>query len=279
MPKLRDETVEPLHPFWWIGLPAIMLALGLLVPLLGFEIWHPLLASEWGLIEGGTVVLLVPAMVLSVRIFLRRRLLPRGIGWLMLAGGVAALYFAGEETSWGQHYVGFETPEGLARINEQKEFNLHNIAGFGNIFNNVPRQTMMAFCIIVCVILPLAVRRRFEWPRDRKSVWYWLIPSRQVAPVALLAAFSTTPEHIINAYWRPALKTYLSMAFTDNGGEFKEFHYALVMFLYLWVVYKRVRLARAEAERLPAGDAAPSAAPSLPAMPKAAMSGHRTSPE
>jgi hypothetical protein len=43
--------------------------------------------------------------------------------------GLAALFFfgAGEEISWGQRILGFQTPESLSEVNRQEEFNLHNL--------------------------------------------------------------------------------------------------------------------------------------------------------
>lgn len=42
-----------------------------------------------------------------------------------------ALFFFvafGEELSWGQHYLGYTTPESLAGLNQQGEVNLHNLS-------------------------------------------------------------------------------------------------------------------------------------------------------
>lgn len=43
--------------------------------------------------------------------------------------GLAALFFfgAGEEISWGQRILGFQTPQSLSQVNRQEEFNLHNL--------------------------------------------------------------------------------------------------------------------------------------------------------
>lgn len=43
-----------------------------------------------------------------------------------VAVGLAFLVVAGEEISWGQRLVGFETPEMIAAQNRQNEINLHN---------------------------------------------------------------------------------------------------------------------------------------------------------
>jgi hypothetical protein len=46
--------------------------------------------------------------------------------------GMAGLFFfgAGEEISWGQRILGFETPETLSEVNRQEEFNLHNLSAW-----------------------------------------------------------------------------------------------------------------------------------------------------
>ncbi len=47
-------------------------------------------------------------------------------GMLMLA----LIFLAGEEISWGQRILGFETPDSLQGINKKNEANLHNIGRF-----------------------------------------------------------------------------------------------------------------------------------------------------
>lgn len=44
--------------------------------------------------------------------------------------GLGLFFFVafGEELSWGQHYLGFETPALIESVNEQKELNLHNLS-------------------------------------------------------------------------------------------------------------------------------------------------------
>ena len=46
--------------------------------------------------------------------------------------GLALLFLfgAGEEVSWGQRILGFQTPESLSQVNRQEEFNLHNLSAW-----------------------------------------------------------------------------------------------------------------------------------------------------
>jgi hypothetical protein len=58
----------------------------------------------------------------------------RKLLFLLLAA--VFLFGAGEEFSWGQRLIDFETPESISKINVQKEFNIHNL----EIFNNKDHQ-------------------------------------------------------------------------------------------------------------------------------------------
>lgn len=44
---------------------------------------------------------------------------------------VLAFLFFGEEISWFQRLLGFETPDAVREVNAQNEFNLHNLEGLG----------------------------------------------------------------------------------------------------------------------------------------------------
>ena len=246
-----------LHPGLYLGVPVFSVLVLWTVPLLGRRTYELLIPHEIGFLEIGTVVFLLPAVVLGVLCFLLRKRMPRGVGWLMLLGALAALYFAGEEISWGQTYFHWKTPEGWARLNEQHETNLHNLElvkyGWGidlldDLVSNVPRQLMLGMCLIGGVILPLALHRRLARPEARGSYWYWLIPSWRLVPAALLAVGSTLPEKLYDVFVKHSSPVsdwprngYAYMAFVDPAGEFKEYCFALVMLLYLLSVYTRAR--------------------------------------
>ncbi len=55
-----------------------------------------------------------------------------------ILGGMAMVFAAGEEISWGQRIFGFATPDFLLPLNQQQEFNVHNISGgtFEGIYRN-----------------------------------------------------------------------------------------------------------------------------------------------
>ena len=69
------------------------------------------------------------AAVIYVLLLVRIRKTP-GMGhqraWLVILAAVALFAF-GEESSWGQHMLDFDTPEEIEEINIQKEANVHNL--------------------------------------------------------------------------------------------------------------------------------------------------------
>lgn len=78
--------------------------------------------KEDGLFEWGTSLSYFLAFVFFLLTFLKTK----NIFILLLT---CVMFFgAGEELSWGQRIIGYETPPGMKKLNAQKEFNLHNIS-------------------------------------------------------------------------------------------------------------------------------------------------------
>ena len=91
-----------------IGLPVLSLVICVAVALVDPQFYRMRIRRhEVGLLEQGTVICLVPAVVMGVMVLRRRRELPaKWLGvWVMLLT-LGALYYAGEECSWGQNYFG-----------------------------------------------------------------------------------------------------------------------------------------------------------------------------
>ena len=86
---------------------------------------HRALVIEDGWIEYLTAVYLLAAgIALFGASWVESNRIPR---ILLLIGGVAMLVGAGEEISWGQRIFDYATPDFLADMNRQGEFNVHNI--------------------------------------------------------------------------------------------------------------------------------------------------------
>jgi len=247
--KATDNKELPL--IVWLGFPVVSLLIFWLTPLLGYFRWNALMTGEYGYVESGTFVLLLPAIVLAAILavrFLRFPLLPHRsaliMAAVMLASFFAALYFAGEEINWGQIWFKWHTPEKWAAINYQQETSLHNLEGW-SILNNFPRLMMLILTIIGGIIVPLALIRWRRTPGADRKLWYYIFPSWRMIPVALIAATISIPGkfygkgHCTNLL--PDDYTYPYMAFAANAGEMKEYAFALVMLVYLLGVYLLVQ--------------------------------------
>ena len=247
-PMLETPPRRDVSAVLWLGLPLGTIAGRLLLACLPEASWDRLMAGETGLIEGATVVFLLPAIVLGVLIFRRRRELPRGVGWFMLLTALAALYFAGEECSWGQVYVGWRTPEAIARINDQNEFNIHRTS---NLFNNIPRTLTTVAVLVGGGILPLAphvlrkpagwIRRLIEKGRNPAGGLYWIVPNYRLVVVSLMAICLREAHKLAKSMdAAPAKQSYLGKALFRDSGEFKELYFALAILFYLLSVYLRM---------------------------------------
>src|SRR5690606_27922034 len=69
---------------------------------------------------------------------------------------LAILFFfgAGEEISWGQRILGFDTPDELSAVNAQDEANLHNVEILGGKVNS--DRLFQAFWLLFAVAVPVA---------------------------------------------------------------------------------------------------------------------------
>ena len=115
-------------------------------------VWFSHLTDEDSYIENLTAILLFLAGLLLVIVAsTERRIFPRCI---YVLGCVAFMFAAGEEISWGQRIFDFETPENLMNLNEQNEFNIHNMRinqySVPRIFDAIYINGTFVFCIIIC---------------------------------------------------------------------------------------------------------------------------------
>lgn len=111
----------------------VLIGLSLLVGLyyafiLGAERFESDYVVEDGLVEYGTAFCLLGISLYSLRKFIKYKK-NHALLWCVGTLGFFALFLfgAGEEVSWGQRIIGFETPESLKEINRQDEVTLHNI--------------------------------------------------------------------------------------------------------------------------------------------------------
>jgi hypothetical protein len=145
-------------------------------------------AVEDGPIEYATsLLLLISSFVLArhaVRLF--------GAG-RALSGGFLALYAflflfgAGEEVSWTQRLIGFETPESLKDMNVQGELTLHNMAwGDTHIAHTIFGTGLAAVVTLYLCVFPF-LYPRVRWIARLADALMVPVPSPRHAAVTLAA--------------------------------------------------------------------------------------------
>lgn len=237
MPHNSPQPEPRVSPLWWLWLPLLVLALVVGIYLADRSVFIQWIDGELGAIELGTVLILIPGVIYAAMIWPQRQPLPNK--WLPLwfvLVGLGCFYFAGEEASWGQHLLGWQTPEGLNEINDQHETNLHNISSW---LDQKPRLLLELWVIIGGLLLPLIRKIRGAASRSAADWGYWFWPSRLLIPTALIAFLVKLPEKLNDWFDVPR-----PPPFDMRVSELQEFYFGLFLTLYLISVYLRLRALR-----------------------------------
>ncbi len=169
-----------------------------------------------------------------------------------------------EETSFGQHVIGFESPEFFKEHNKQHELSLHNLAG--DAPSSTLRQIANIGLPIFAIVMPfiaLKVREKLTKKPDSKNplpTWYWVITpgwevvmwvvlAMLVSPIRKLGGFSDDDAGV----WRGSLS------------EFKELLWYGGLLVYAWASFCRYAWRRSADS---SGDGDANAAPSDPQEPQ-----------
>ena len=170
-----------------LAILAALVVIGLAIALYDAHLFR-MYTSEEGPIENLTVVSLLGGAWVCFR---RAWQLRRGGRALFLAStlllGVLFVGAAGEELSWGQHFIGFKAPEFFLQHNAQHETNVHNLLVKGVKINRLVFGSGLLIVVLAyCSVLPFGYRR-WPWlqrmadslavpvPRTRHIVWYGLL--------------------------------------------------------------------------------------------------------
>lgn len=197
--------------------------------------------GELGLVENLTVAFLLVALLLSLACHrLRRRVRSRLFGPMMLVVAAGLFFFAGEEASWGQHWLGFAPPESIAERNDQGEFNLHNDPFFEKLLDQLPRLILTLAALVGGIVAPLVRRSRGLSGREFGSAgpWGWVWPGFECLPAAALTLTISLPKKVFEGLERP-----LPLLLDFSPGETKEYCLALFLLVYLYAL--RLALAAA----------------------------------
>lgn len=189
--------------------------------------------GELGVIENITVIVLLCALVVAIKsyAYLRTFQFPIFKIWIGLLF-VGCFYYAGEELSWGQHWIGWATPESWQQINDQGETNLHNTSA---ILDQVPRTILTIAAVVGGIIVPIFLMlRRKVFDASEFSFWWW--PTYVNIPACVAAIFVSLHEKLYKLF-----DTTVPYLLDIRAGETKECLLAMFLFMYLASFYKRIK--------------------------------------
>ncbi len=173
----RKELIDGILVILLVGLAVLPAALFVLT---GYKSKD--LLDEDGLYEGlAAIACGLTALFLVYKAFSLGRSDKLLLFWT-LSLALSLLFIGGEEISWGQRLIGFETPQIIRENNFQEEFNLHNstlIQSSNNALSVMLTQLLVAYLLI----FPLVVH---AFPTVRSITDYIRIPVPPLA-VALVA--------------------------------------------------------------------------------------------
>ena len=170
----------------------------------------------------------------------------RNFYFLLLA--MVMFFGAGEEISWGQRIVGYETPESIKQANVQGEFTIHNLEIFnGKQFDKAKRSGIqrllemdMLFKIFIFsfgILLPLAVWhikpfskfvQKIKLPVPPVSIGIFFFISWLGRGVVLRFLHKPLPGEDPRKHW----------AMVNAASEYYEFQVAMVLLIIGFFFYK-----------------------------------------
>ncbi len=223
---------KDLHKIIWLLLPIVVALIPYIARLMGTHT-DGYMYGEKGFIEIITVIFLLTAIISCLLfLFTKEKVQFTSLKAWMVLFLLGAIYYAGEEMSWGQHYFGWATPVQWTEFNDQQETNLHNTAA---IFDQIPRTLLSIAALIGGVLIPIFRKYKNHIP-SKKSFFDWLLPTYVCLPAALLSLLVSWHEKLYKL-----LGVNIPAVLDIRAGETKECLLALFMMMYALSIWYRNR--------------------------------------
>jgi hypothetical protein len=144
--------------------------------------------------------------------------------------GLFLFICAGEEISWGQRVIGYEVPKVVEAMNEQGDFNLHNL----ELKHIHPYGIFSWLMGIYGIILPLIYSRKLVNPES--PLRKYLSPPVLVPCFAFTIIIRSTDNfvaYLIIQYFGVDITT----SYVSQTAELQEMYWGLCMFLSAILIY------------------------------------------
>ena len=183
--------------FWFLVLPILVILVQL-----GYEVTHDasqlaVMMSENGPVELAQWIVITLAVIVAFAALLKvsPKKDPFLFVWVLIAG-LACVYISGEEVSWGQHFLNWDTPSYWATVNDQQETNLHNTTSW---LDQKPRLILMVGIVLGGIGFPFLQKFKPGILPEKFNILY---PSAALMPVAVLVIAPYLVDKLVNIFER-----------------------------------------------------------------------------
>lgn len=214
-----------MNKIWWLWVPVLFMVLQIWLENTLSAQTLSILHSENGFHELLQFSIVFAAFIVAaITLFKMDISTKKGLaGWISLAA-LCCFYVAGEEVSWGQHFIGWGTPETWIEVNDQQETNLHNTSSW---LDQKPRLLLEIGIITGGLLIPLLRRYRPELLPKRFAVIY---PLSQLAVIALLG---------IGVKFIAKITGHFDIILFERASEIEELYLYYFILLYLLTIKQR----------------------------------------
>lgn len=219
--------------WWWLGIPSVIAIFVLALFLQDPELYIKFVQAEgYGLLELAHFFIPLAGFVLAFMMvcdpWVRARRLVFAYVVIMALG---CIYIAGEEQSWGQHFLNWSTPQSWSEINSQNETNLHNVSVF---FGKLPRFLLELGIVVGGILLPITLRMRPEL--HRLPIGFFFPANALMATALFFVAFKIWGI-LLNLKLAPGV--VVGPGVTVRASELTETYIYLFILFYLIVLRRR----------------------------------------
>lgn len=217
-----NKTVSPI---FWLWIPIVALGVQLILESTVDGNTLSLMHSENGPHETLQFILMAAGFVFALYVLFSGRLKTPSLKiWFGLAA-LACLYVAGEEVSWGQHFLNWSTPEYWAQYNDQQETNLHNTSSW---LDQKPRLILEIGIVFGALVYPfLKAKNWLNLPKDLD----FLFPPKELSVIALIVIGTQIVEKFFEIF-----NIYVFARYS----EVQEVYMFYFVLLYLIMLYQKV---------------------------------------